>query len=219
VHFCFLQPPEIWDRSTRKNYRSSTFGTWLSSFCFRKTSTVAGIRRLLRSHQITTGTYHWLCVLLHIQHATNAREVKFRKIWDTSGTVNTRTDHISTINKADTTATGKITVHIPTHVPHRLQDKTGMAGMADGDNRHYGCQDNLSGKIHRYNGWHQYSFLLILLYTDTTVIEITLTLSRIVALPTIRYDLWSLTVHGALWMLELNIRPNSFSSMNSFVRF
>ena len=58
--------------------------------------------------------------------------------------------HIPLI-EADTTAAGKITVHIPTHV-HRLQDKTGMAGMADGDNRHYGCQDNFAGKIHRYNG-------------------------------------------------------------------
>ena len=105
------------------------------------------------------------------------------------------------------------------HPYSRLQDKTGMAGMADGDNRHYGCQDNFAGKIHRYNGWHECSILLILLYTDTTVIEITLTLSRIVALPIIRYYLWSLTVHGALWMLELNIRPNSFSFMNSFVRF
>ena len=75
--------------------------------------------------------------------------------------MNTWTDHISINNKADTTATGKITVHIPTHVHHRLQDKTGMAGMADGDNRHYGCQDNFAGKIHRYNGWHQYSFLSI----------------------------------------------------------
>ena len=28
-----------------------------------------------------------------------------------------------------------------------------------------------------------------------------------VAFPTIRYDLWSLTLHGALWMLELKVRP------------
>ena len=29
--------------------------------------------------------------------------------------------------------------------------------MADGDNRHYGCQKHLCKKAHRYNGWHQCS--------------------------------------------------------------
>ena len=33
-----------------------------------------------------------------------------------------------------------------------FKDKTGMAGMADGDNRYYGCQGKFAGKIHRYNG-------------------------------------------------------------------
>ena len=32
-------------------------------------------------------------------------------------------------------------------VHQRLKDKTGMAGMADGDNRHYGCQNKFAGKI------------------------------------------------------------------------
>ena len=109
-------------------------------------------------------------------------------------------------------------------VHQRLKDKTGMAGMADGDNRYYGCQNKFAGKIHRYNGWHQCSILSIFplcryngywnhsdfiqdcYLTDNTVLFL--------------LDLWSLTVHGALWMLELNVRPNSCtSSMNSFVRF
>ena len=98
-------------------------------------------------------------------------------------------------------------------VHQRLKDKTGMAGMADGDNRYYGCQNNFAGKIHRYNGWHQCSILSIFLYADTTVIEITLTLSRIVALPTIRYYFWSCgrwpcMVHCECW-----------SSMFDWIRF
>ena len=69
------------------------------------------------------------------------------KIWETRSTVTTRIDPISINNKADTTAPGKITVHIPMLVHHRLKDTTGMAGMADGDNRYYGCQDKFAAKI------------------------------------------------------------------------
>ena len=144
-------------------------------------------------------------------------------IWETSDTVNTRIGPISINHEADTTAPGKITVHIPMLVHQRLKDKTGMAGMADGDNRHYGCQNKFAGKIHRYNGWHQCSILFIFLYADTTVYwnhsdfiqDCWLTDNTVLFLV-----LWSLTLHGALWMLELNVRPNScISSMNSFVRF
>ena len=34
MHFYFLQPPEIWNRTTWKNFRWFTFGTWLHAFCF-----------------------------------------------------------------------------------------------------------------------------------------------------------------------------------------
>ena len=49
----------------------------------------------------------------------------------------------------------------------------------------------------RYNGyWNHSDFIQDCCITDTTVLFL--------------LDLWSLTVHGALWMLELNVRLNSF---------
>ena len=60
-----------------------------------------------------------------------------------------------------------------------------MAGMADGDNRYYGCQDKFAAKITDTTVDMNVQFFSF--YADTTVTEITLTLSRIVALPTIRY--------------------------------
>ena len=54
-------------------------------------------------------------------------------------------------------------------------------------------------------------------YADTTVTEITLDFIQDCCITdnTVLFllDLWSLTVHGALWMLELNVRLNSFLSM------
>ena len=146
---------------------------------------------------------------MHIQHATNALEVEMLNGWDTSGTVNTRTDPISIKNKADTTAPGKIgkiTVHIPMLAHHRLKDNTGMAGTADGDNRHYGWQYKFAGKIspiQRFDidaQFFSYTFMPIQRF-----IEITLNLSRIVALPTIRYysfwtcGRWPCMVHCECW--------------------
>ena len=49
--------------------------------------------------------------------------------------------------RADTTADtqDRTTVHI--HVHHGLQDNVGMAGMEDGVNRYYGCQNSIVQKF------------------------------------------------------------------------